>query len=148
MFETVVATPLRPGIASSSPTTSAPARTSVMNPLRRLRRALEASTCSTGGGGSELTLRRGSRRPGTSNRVDHRTGRPSTIVTLFPTARSVSVWHDFVWRPSISTVQAAQKPPPEPNSEVPFEGVAGLVRHRCPIGLPEQRLDLRNLVRW
>ena len=56
MCETVVATPLSPGTASSSPTTSAPASTSVMNPLRRLRRAFEAFTCSSSYGcpGSRL----------------------------------------------------------------------------------------------
>src|SRR5438094_637853 len=31
------------------------------------------------------------------------------------TARSVAVWQDFMLRPSISTVHAAQKPAPQPN---------------------------------
>jgi hypothetical protein len=40
---------------------------------------------------------------------------PSTVVTDLPTARSVAVWQAFVPRPSTSTVQAAQKPAPQPN---------------------------------
>ena len=47
MLDTVDATPLSPGTANSNLTTNAPANTNVMNPLRRLRRALEASTCSS-----------------------------------------------------------------------------------------------------
>jgi hypothetical protein len=33
---------------------------------------------------------------------------PSTVVTAVPAARSAGVWHDLVFRPSISTVHAAQ----------------------------------------
>jgi hypothetical protein len=33
---------------------------------------------------------------------------PSTVVTAVPTARAAGVWHDLVFRPSISTVHAAQ----------------------------------------
>jgi hypothetical protein len=33
---------------------------------------------------------------------------PSTVVTAVPTARSAGVWHDLVFRPSISMVHAAQ----------------------------------------
>src|SRR5580704_12949304 len=40
---------------------------------------------------------------------------PSTVVTVLPTARSVAVWHDFVFLPSIRTVHAAQNPAPQPN---------------------------------
>src|SRR3954454_7335890 len=39
MCDSVVATPFSPGTANNSPTTRAPANASVMNPLRRLRRA-------------------------------------------------------------------------------------------------------------
>jgi hypothetical protein len=39
---------------------------------------------------------------------------PSTVVTAFPAARPAGVWHDLVLRPSISTVQAAQYPIPQP----------------------------------
>jgi hypothetical protein len=56
MFDTVVATPLSPGTANSSPTANAPPRTNVMNPLRKLRRAFAASTCPDWGDWSELTL--------------------------------------------------------------------------------------------
>src|ERR1700733_12537609 len=54
MIDHGVPPPLSPGTARSSPTTSAPASTSVMNPLRRLRRALEASTCCVSDGWTEL----------------------------------------------------------------------------------------------
>ena len=56
MFDTVVATPLSPGTAKNSPTTSAPANTSVMNPSRRLRRAFEASTSCDREAWTELTV--------------------------------------------------------------------------------------------
>ena len=46
MPDTVFATPFNPGTANNNPTASAPANTSVMNPLRRLRRALVALTSS------------------------------------------------------------------------------------------------------
>src|SRR6185369_9098387 len=39
---------------------------------------------------------------------------PSTVVITLPTAVSAGVWHDFVLRPSISTVHAAQNPIPQP----------------------------------
>src|SRR5580700_363477 len=55
MFETVVATPLSPGTANSSPMANAPPKINVMNPLRRLRRAFAASTCSDWDDWSELT---------------------------------------------------------------------------------------------
>ena len=65
--------------------------------------------------GSSRTARRcrGTRRRGRRRPPDR--AAPSTVVTAFPTARSVAVWHDFVLRPSISTVHAAQKPAPQPN---------------------------------
>lgn len=36
------------------------------------------------------------------------------MVTAVPAARSAGVWHDLVFRPSISTVHAAQWPIPQP----------------------------------
>src|ERR1700741_5033802 len=56
MCATVVATPFSPGTANNSPTTSAPANTSVMNPLRRLRCAFAASTGGDWEGWAELTV--------------------------------------------------------------------------------------------
>ena len=56
MWDTVVATPFSPGTANNNPTARAPARISVMNPLRRLRRALEAFTCSGWAAWSVLTF--------------------------------------------------------------------------------------------
>src|ERR1700704_1534250 len=39
---------------------------------------------------------------------------PSTVVTALPTAVPAGVWHDLVFRPSISTVHAAHCPIPQP----------------------------------
>jgi hypothetical protein len=56
MPDTVVATPFKPGTANNNPTTNAPANTNVINPLRKLRRADEASTRSGSDDWTELML--------------------------------------------------------------------------------------------
>src|SRR5690242_18613237 len=69
MCDTVVATPFSPGTASNSPMISAPANTSVMNPLRRLRRAFAAFTCCGWEGSTELTVHTSRRFAQTSERA-------------------------------------------------------------------------------